>query len=306
MKRVAVFVLLLLVVLPGFSWGFPDQTPMAKAPETATSMSTSTEFLERTATPTHAMDTRTPTSASTPTATSAPLIWPAPPETYSVYNQYGWEMLKYEVGLNGCGLAAAFSALDDLGYSYTDQEASKRFLVDLAFDNGYTAIYGIQPSRYAKTIRAFLGSEMLGEVGTVTVFKADTGSAGLEKIRKALLAGKAVIVDILVASETVRGGTYPFGGGGPKLPQERIRYFFAHYVRVLGFEDGGQTIVLAETLHPNHFENSDQVRVSKADFIAAWQNPELRAQYHPYYAEVVYYWMMMISPPHDPALFPQD
>ncbi len=299
MKRLTPALILLLLA----ACALPSTLPAPSAPSTGapsgtlpppprTATLTSTITTTSTSTPFKPLP---PTTTLIPTPT--PIVWPLPPEAYTIYNQYAWEVRSYGLGLNGCGPVAACSAVKDLGYPKAEMGDCLPHLARLALANGYHTSYGIQPVPFYEIVRSVVGGGTLGAAGRVNAIQAESGSAGLEEIRRALIAGEAVIVDILVVSEIHRGGTYPYGVNGPQLPADRINYRFAHFLRVLGFEDGGETLVLAETINPGLYAVPIVVKVSREDFIAAWHTPELRAQFRRYNADPASYWLLTISPP---------
>jgi hypothetical protein len=222
--------------------------------------------------------------------------WHPAPETYTIIDQLAWNVaFGYDLDTKGCGPVAAASALADLVYPNAELGVCLPTIRREAGEN-YSETYGIQPTAYCEVVAAVVGNGYLGATGEVTCLEAENPVAGVLQINRALRMGNAVIVDILITTDQRLAGTYPIGAERqPSNPEQPL----AHFTRLLGFEDGGRTVVLAELLHPNAYNNGEVVRVPLTVFLEAWREPELRARYKPANAEDVSYWMMVISPPQE-------
>lgn len=222
-----------------------------------------------------------------------PSDWQPPPDEYTVINQYDPDIVwRYGLGVKGCGLVAATSALADLGYPRANLGVCLPAF-KAAAGPAYSEVYGIQPNAYCGAVTAVVESGQLGAVGQVACVDVSNPQRGLLLINRALKAGKGVIVDFLATSDRHRGGTYVYGGVvQPEQPEPP----FAHFARVLGFVNDGEDIVLAETMHPEAYGNEVMVEIPVEDFIAAWLDAENRARYRPADREEIRYWMMVISP----------
>lgn len=228
------------------------------------------------------------------TPAPGPVAWFVPPEEYAVYSQFLLDVVAGQgLGLKACGFVAAGSAVEDLGYPRADLgvclPAFKR-----EAGGYYSLTYGIQPSHYHEVVQAVLESGRLGAAGEAWQVQAEDAQQGLLLVNEALWRGEAVIVDFLATTDLDTGGTYAFEGTEkPKNPSPAL----AHYARVLGFGEGGETIVLAESMHPLAYGNADRVEIPVEAFAAAWVDPENRARYKPAQRERLRYWMLIISPP---------
>ncbi|MBN2502193.1 MAG: hypothetical protein JXB38_15525 [Anaerolineales bacterium] len=222
--------------------------------------------------------------------------WVPAPQTYTVIDQLAWDVaFGFDLDTKGCGPVAAASALADLAYPNAELGVCLPTIRREAGDN-YSETYGIQPTVYCDVVAAVVGNGYLGATGEVTCLEAENPVAGVLQINRALTAGSAVIVDVLITTDQNLAGTYLIGEDRqPSNPEQPL----AHFTRLLGFEDGGRTVVLAELLHPNAYNNGDVVRVPLTAFLEAWREPEQRARYKPANAEDVSYWMMVISPPQE-------
>lgn len=259
-----------------------------------------------------------------PTTTEIPEGWPPPPneDDYKSAALGGfsqWDPLVYDYEIDGvavvgtgCGLFAASNAVNALGYPNSEFEVCFPIFADASGNNGYVPNAGISPSDYEATVRAIVENIVapsLGASGEVYVFQGGTAEEGIERIRQELLKGNEVIVDILAeyAVENDLGGTKPISGGPL---QDDNGGSFAHFTRVVGFSEDGQTIYLAESLKPASTNWGDLgitaiVAVPIEIFMASWQNPEGRANgnfvngipIEGYTIEEVYNWMLVISPP---------
>jgi hypothetical protein len=230
-----------------------------------------------------------------PPRVEAPDWYPAP-EVYTVIDQLAWDVaFGYDLDTKGCGPVAAGSALADLGYPNAELGVCLPALRREAGDT-YSETYGIQPSAFCEVVATVVEDGYLGATGEVECVQAENPATGLLDINRALTAGSAVIVDVLITTDQNLAGTYLIGEERqPPNPEEPL----AHFTRLLGFEDGGRTVVLAELLHPNAYNNGAVVRVPLGAFFEAWREPEQRARYKPANVEEVSYWMMVISPPQE-------
>lgn len=216
--------------------------------------------------------------------------WPTPPDDIIPHNQHDTDDFfgaNDHLGpFNSCGPSAASAAGEALELGSYD-ELLTRFNDYVANnpDSGYSTGGGIQPADYAAMTQA-----VLGDSATVTVVENLDDAAALDRLRQEIANGNQVIVDYLSANQA---NALPDGNPA----SNHVNDSYAHFARVVGFSPDGQTIYLAQSLEPG--TNGPTIAVPVSDFLAAWENPEERAEYdlgRENITEPVTNWMMVITP----------